>query len=285
MNLFGITLTLGLLTSSFAISQVKNPIIIGDTLIYKYYFRNGNLYCMQKYIKGRDWYTYKFSLWNYRNGNPQWVTYYDTYLDTSYSLTGRRNGSIEVKTTASKKHWVEIKQRKNGEIYERSYGVYHDHFYHIETYKHGQVVSARIEIIKQLNAPIDTVLYYRGQIGGSSLVIELDSSGINKYNVNGVEMNEDEYKIYNEKYEFYIRRRTPKHYYKEYTADSVLVYEGVFKGVDLPCGEYIEYYETGIIKTRGYYNESGQMERWWSFYNEQGLFYKTELYKKGKLKQ
>jgi uncharacterized protein len=98
-------------------------------------------------------------------------------------------------------------------------------------------------------------------------------------------MNEREYLVYKEKYDLYIKSRTPKHFYKEYFADSILDYEGIFRGVDLPCGDYREYYPNGVVKVRGQYNNNGEKNRWWTYYNEQGLFYKKELYENGQLKQ
>jgi antitoxin component YwqK of YwqJK toxin-antitoxin module len=55
--------------------------------------------------------------------------------------------------------------------------------------------------------------------------------------------------------------------------------------VDLQCGVYKDYYSSGTIQTRGEYNSKGQKHGRWYYYNEQGLFYKTEFYWDGKLEQ
>lgn len=140
-----LTLT-GLLFSCGLYSQTDTSFVVGDTMIEKSFYKNGQLAHLVKFVKGRDIHSYHFSFWYYDNGNPKWLTYWDTFIDSSFYISGRKNGSIKRKDINSKHNWENIEQNKSSVIIKRSYGQRNDTFYVDETYKHGQLVVSTPKI-------------------------------------------------------------------------------------------------------------------------------------------
>ena len=278
---------IGLLFCGLSYSQIDTSYVVGDTLIKMTYYKNGQLEHLSKYLKGRDMHSYNYSYWYYKNGNPKWLNYWDNFLDTSYYISKRKNGTVKFRDITNKDYFERIEQNTKGQLTVRTISYFKDTFSTEEKYKKGQIISTKREVKNQVqtSSKIDTVKYYQGQVGGSSMVVEMENNGIKEFTVNGTKISEAEYLVYKDKYEFYIKRRTPKHFYQEYSADSILDYEGIFKGVDLPCGVYREYYPNGVIKVRGQYNNKGEKNMWWTYYNEQGLINNKELFEDGLLKQ
>jgi antitoxin component YwqK of YwqJK toxin-antitoxin module len=271
-------------SGSCVLAQIDTSYVVGDTmLVTKYYYRNGQVKMLDQEIKGRDMYSYNFSYLYYKNGNPKYCTYYDTHIDTDYYVAGRRNGSIELETTYARNHFTDTKQNRKGEVVEISHGFRSDTFYIEEKYKHGKLISSTAKPYLGRTSEIDTIVHYQGTVGDNSGVVITQKDGVTQYNVNGKIMTEAEYNSYQAEYDKYISSRQPKHFYKEYTADSILIYEGDYVGVDLPCGIYREYFPNGTVKVRGFYNSKGERTSVWSYYYETGILYNTESYTNGKL--
>jgi hypothetical protein len=127
------------------------------------------------------------------------------------------------------------------------------------------------------------VKHYMGQIGDNLMVLEIETEDSTIYNVNGVKMGKVEYSEYMEAYNAHIKSRRRAHFYQEFTSDSVLIYEGLFRKVDLPCGNYKSYYADGVtIEVLGYYDRRGQMHGIWRYFDESGLMNERIWYRHGK---
>lgn len=272
-----------LLISFTAIGQTSNSEVSGDTLTEHYYYKNGSLEMIRRYIKGRDMYSYQNFEWYYKNGNPRIIEYYNMDDDSSFHMSGRRNGSIEFLIKRVNGNFETVKENWRGELVERTYSHADSDSIFTEKYKRGELVETIRELSEPRDSGLDTVRHYQGDVGGNSAVILMETSTGFEYNVNGKRITKEEYQAYEAEYTKYEQSREPKHFYQEFTEDSVLVYEGVFRGGDLPCGGYNEYYNDGTIKTRGWYNEAGERTGAWQYYTREGQFIHSEFYKNGKL--
>ncbi|RYD80579.1 MAG: hypothetical protein EOP53_07835 [Sphingobacteriales bacterium] len=273
------------LASFCAYSQKDTSYKNGDTLISKYYYKNGNISYLSKQIKGRDHYSFDHSFSYFKNGSPMFLTYYDydSLHDTSYSYVGRRNGTPKRISISTKKVNQQTEYTRQGEAVRRTVNRFNGSYYIVYLKNHIGWDSTTVffKETPQKHRSLDTVKYYGGLIGSNLGVVELNINGSIKYLVNSIEMNESEYKTFIAKYDSFMQRREPKHFYKEYTPDSVLVYEGVFKGVDLPCGQLTYYYPNGKVQVYEYFDKKGRKTYLWSYYREDGYFLGSEYYWKG----
>ena len=256
-----------------------------DSILNNNYYRNGNLMNSELYLRGRDMFNYSNSLWYFKNGNPKWLNYSDSKQDTSYYLSGRRNGSIDFQNVYSNGNFVSIDQNRKGKLVERRSRKVNSDTTLLEKFKNGQLVQTKIKIYNsdnsKYNNKYDIIKYYQGQVGGNSGVIILEKEKSTEYFVNGKKMTELEYNEYQLEYDSLIKKRLATHYYIKYSKDSTLVYEGLFKNVDQACGTYKEYHSNGLLKTRGWYDKKGRKTSAWYYYNKEGELIFSEFYKKG----
>lgn len=274
-----------ILISGFTIAgQTSDSEVNGDTLTERYYYKNGSLEMVKRSIKGRDRNSYINVQWYYKNGNPRTIDYYNGEWDSSFYLSGRRNGSIEFRIKRVNGNFEKIQENRKGELVERTYSFSDSDSIFLEKYKDGKLIETIGELSIPKDSGLDTVRYYRGAVGDNSAVIVMETPDGMEYLVNDRKMTEEEYRAYEVEYSEYWRRREPKHFYQEFTADSLLVHEGVFTE-DLPCGEYREYYESGTIKIRGWYDMDGERTGTWHYYNPDGQFIHSEYYENGNLEE
>jgi antitoxin component YwqK of YwqJK toxin-antitoxin module len=257
-----------------------------DTLIEHSYYSNGNLMYNKLNLRGRDMFSYTNSYWYFKNGNPKWFNYHDSRQDTSYYLSGRKNGSIDFQDISSNGKYERIRQNRKGELTERSFRNTKSEPLKIQYFKNGKLIKTETPLPKndttKYIGKYIRVTYYQGQqVGGNSMVIIFENEGETEYNVNGDKLSELEYLEYKQKYSAFIDSRQPVHHYQEYSQDSILLFEGLFKKVDLPCGIYRSYYPNGAIKIRGWYDKKGRKSGVWYFYNDKGELLYTEYYKRG----
>ncbi|WP_417592238.1 toxin-antitoxin system YwqK family antitoxin [Owenweeksia hongkongensis] len=256
----------------------------GDTLTGRNYFHNGQLKYERMLINGRDFHSFLSSKLYFRNGNPRYLKHWDAKLDTSFSLNGNRNGSLSYKSYSSKNHNLEFQYDRKGlliEIYKRS-----DDCVIIQSYEKGKLVSEETHPYQKPDKYLGTypiIKHYEGQVGGTSAVIAVQKGTTTEYTVNGKKMTESDYLKYEEEYESYIASRRVVHLYQEYSRDSVLISEGLYKG-DQHCGNFKEYHSDGkIVMLRGDYNNLGQKNGTWCLYDEDGLLIKRTTYNNGKI--
>ncbi|MCA6437408.1 MAG: hypothetical protein IM600_03755 [Bacteroidetes bacterium] len=72
--------------------------------------------------------------------------------------------------------------------------------------------------------------------------------------------------------------KASSNYCKFYNKDSIIVEEGIwhreyFEGI------YKEYYDNGVLKTKGYFSQDGDRKEKWFFYDKRGKLNKTIDYK------
>ncbi|MFT5600038.1 MAG: hypothetical protein ACI9N1_000270 [Flavobacteriales bacterium] len=256
-----------------------------DTFYESEYYANGKLSYEQKFLRGRDQSSYYNRNLYYKNGNPLSLDFRDKDLDSSHYEDGRRNGtteSEEIYSSEYSKYSVESKNGKTLDISTRYIGS--DSIFE-EKYENNILIEAKIKMTYPdsglyLNK-YKKVIHYQGQVGDNTGVLVLNKEGVNYYQVNGVEMTEEEYQNYLQQYNEYLSKRQETHFYKEYSADSIPFYEGLFKNVDQHCGSYVQYHSNGKPHIYGFYDKKGRMSKSWMYFDEQGEILKSEYYKKG----
>jgi hypothetical protein len=209
--------------------------------------------------------------------------------DTSYFISMRKNRTIVLQDIPIKGYYESIKQNNSVNLNEKILLKNEPDSFKVETYKHGKLIKKEFKhVIQKPNSfpdKYDTIKYYEGQIGGNSAVIIIDNGFKKEHNVNGKIVSETEYLKYKNEYDKHIERRRKVHYYQKYTNDSMLVYEGLFKNVDLICGIFIDYYPDGKLKTIEYYNIMGLREGLWHHYNQYGQLIQLDYYENGEKKE
>tara|TARA_R110002096_G_scaffold132768_3_gene283325 strand:- start:117012 stop:118181 length:1170 start_codon:yes stop_codon:yes gene_type:complete len=256
-----------------------------DTLIKHSYYSNGNLKSKELKLRGRDIFSYTNSYWYFKNGKPKWFSYHDSRKDSSYYLSGRKNGSIDFQDISSNGKYERIRQNRKGELTERSFRNSKTEPLKIQYFKDNKLIKTETQAPKndtsQYMGKYSRVTFYQGQVGGNSKVLIIENEGQTEYTVNGAKLSALEYLDYKQKYNALLDNRKAVHYYKEYSKDSVLLFEGLFEKGDLPCGIYKSYYWNGEVKARGCYDKKGRKSGLWYFYNDKGELQYTEYYKKG----
>jgi len=259
-------------------AQNDTSFFSGDTLVEYFYFKNGNIRAIRKYEKGIRFYLYGFQASFYKNGRIKYLNYMPFAKDTAFYTSKRRNGTVKNQSVYYNGRNEDFKENRRGMLIEKSVSNANNDTIKTYAYKRGKLYATeKREIEKQY----ETVEYYRGQVGGNSAVVIINNGSGKKYIVNNKEMTAREYQNYDEVYQEHINKREAVHYYREFSKDSVLIYEGLFKNVDMPCGEYKEYNMNGTLKLRGRYNNEGKKDWLWIYCDNNGEFLGVEYYENG----
>jgi len=276
--------------TGYLFSQVEPDSIFfsGDTVIFHRYFPNGNLWIEERVIKGRDYYySYRFQETYDINGTLTFYEYFDINIPQwdLYLKSIRKNGTVKYISEPASYGNKKTYNNRKGELKRIRKTYYGEQYKIIEKYKNGvlQKTKKRYYKVKPLKAKYKTIKHHEGQIGDNLEVIIISKENGDEYHVNGKLLTEDEYLNYEKEYNTYLKSRRRKHKYQEYTSDSILIYEGIFKKIDLPCGYYWDYHLNGNIRIRGNYNKNGKEDGEWHYYNEEGQNINRETYKNGKL--
>lgn len=266
-------------------SQKDTIIYSGDTVNIYYYYSNGNIRQFEKQIKGRDWLSYRNFTYYFENGKVEWSNYYDSKIDSSFSIKYHKNGMIKYFSYDSKRHWETVEYDKKGIIKKKTYRNIdlNENYYIIDHYKKGAKKNTIEKYYKHSKKKIlDTIKYYQNDtIKNQQVIIVLETNIDSSYTVNNLKLSKAEYALAKNKYDKYSLSRSKKHWYQEYTSDSILVLEGLFSDFDKCIGVYKEYYPDGVVKIRGYYDKKGRKDGTWRFFMNDGRYYMKAFYVRG----
>jgi hypothetical protein len=266
----------------------ENAVIISlehyspNSQLVRSYYKNGNVKDERKEVKGRNFFNYSNSSDYFKNGNPKNITFYDTYLDSIYTLRGRENGTVVRQSIRSKGHSVSVKSNKKGRLLQKTTVIGDSS--HIQYFKKTKLIHNEIQNTNNnlYLGKYRNINYYEGQIGGNQISVTIKSNDSTEYRVDEVKMTEEDYLIHRIKYEEILEKRKKIHYYHHFTKDSVLIYEGLFCEIDSHCGIYRTYYLNGMPKVSARFDKKGRESGVWIYYDNNGLQISTEYYRKGK---
>jgi antitoxin component YwqK of YwqJK toxin-antitoxin module len=241
------------------------------------YYKNGQLQSDKLFVRKNNRLSLENNSLYYKNGNLSWSETYDSNSYFSGYYSGRKNGTINSEFVSSNQSSTKTEENRKGNKTTKWITYKNSDSTTIEKYLDGKLIQSTTSILRKKKSKINTINYYEGDIGGSLGVIIVNDV----YTVNGVKMTKTEYREYESKYDQIIHQRKKRHYYKYYDSDSLLIYSGYFKKVDLPCGIYTEYHPNGNPKVRGYYDNKGRKTSGWLYYDENGNPIWQETYKKG----
>lgn len=273
-----------LIFSVNSFSQKDTTFYSGDTAKIYDYYANGNIWKFEKRIKGRDWLSYENFTYYFENGNVEWSSFYDSKIDSSYKIEYYKNGNIKYKSLGSNSIWKRIYYNKKGIVKEiHSNDGLNKNYYNIDFYKKGEKIKTRKEYYSSSNKKLlDTIVYYQNDtIKNQQIFIELETDIDTSYTVNNLEFSKTEYDYVKNKYDKYLLSRSKKHWYQEYTSDSILILEGLFSDLDKCIGVFKEYYLDGVVKVRGTYDKNGRKDGMWTYYRNDGRYYMKVFYIKG----
>lgn len=232
-----------------------------DTIIEKAYYQNGNLLFENLFLRDKSLFSYANSRFYHKNGSTNTVDFYNSSMDTTYYVARRKNGTIQFQDIVSNGNLIRIEQNKNGDVTARRTVQFNSDTLHIEKFKNGQLSKVNSfyynqNINKYFLAP-DKVVNY-----------QLSSEKNKKVN-------------YKNNHKISEKVQQKKHWYQEFSSDSLLLYEGVFKKMNLPCGAYRANYATGMLKLTGTFDKKGRKSGFWNYYNKAGELEYSEYYEKG----
>ena len=253
-----------------------------DSLFQKYYYKNGKPWSIEIHMRGKNRYSYENQIWYHKNGEIRSNSFYDKNLDSSYHYITRKNGTVVSEQIFTKNRKVNISEDKNGKTLTKWIHNIGTDSSTTEIYQEGVLVSSTMNKIQQPSqtvSSIPVIVNYDDKFGEVLAVIIVND----KYTVNNQEMTKSEYEILKVEYDLLMKNREQLHLYKQYSSDSLLIYEGLFKEGDLPCGFYKSYYTNGNLKISGRFDKKGRKTSVWYYYDEKVLHLRTEIYNKGEV--
>jgi hypothetical protein len=260
---------------------------------YEMFFnKNQTISSYKHIIYGKDRNLYDNHGFNYKNGRPRWIIYWNKEQDSSYYQSSRRNGSLETLSVHFKGHYIHqshnkknklksksyrisgndttfFEKYKDEKLIEKSYIINGNNIKYVQKYKNGYPIGNLIveENFYKYASRNDTIKYFQNDTVLTYL--NSRSRAITTFSKNQFkeEINKN-------------KRRNQRIIYLEYLSDSTLLLEIFYtnKGI---ASIYREYYRNGNLKTYGFYDKRGRMDGGWKFYEEDGTYTKFQWYKKG----